>query len=337
VLAIEQDLSAQTSKKGNFAHPLAEGTDEQFPITNLCVSQGKWKVMNPQKRWILLGVAWTILFLHTFAASPTFASPQQPSDSITELVDRPDLPDQPRPQSEPPSQQGQAQQQQQQPLTQTDQKDGNNDPNEPITKSKTVTQNGPNDRLFWTLPNFLTVENAAQVPPLTAKEKFKLVTRGSFDYVEYPYIGFLSGISQAENSEPGYGQGAAGYAKRYGAAFADNTDENYWTGAILPSLLHDDPRYYQLGKGGFFHRVGYAVSRELITRTDSGHNTFNVSEVAGAAIAAGISNAYHPAGDRTLSNTVSVWWTQIGWDTVSTVVKEFWPDIRRALRKPKEQ
>ena len=192
-----------------------------------------------------------------------------------------------------------------------------------------------NDRLFWTLPNFLTVENAAQIPPLTTGQKFKVVARSSFDYVEYPYVGFLAAISQAQNSEPGYGQGAAGYGKRYGAAFADNTIENFMTGAVLPSLLRQDPRYYQLGKGGFWHRAGYSISRIFITRSDSGHNQFNVSEIAGAAISAGISNAYHPAGDRTVTNTMSVWWTQIGWDTVATVVKEFWPDIRRKVHKKK--
>jgi len=192
-----------------------------------------------------------------------------------------------------------------------------------------------NDRLFWTLPNFLTVENAGQIPPLTTGQKFKVVARSSFDPVEYPYVGFLAAISQAQNSEPGYGQGAAGYGKRYGAAFADNTIENFMTGAVLPSLLRQDPRYFQLGKGSFLHRAGYSISRIFITRTDSGHNQFNVSEIAGAAIAAGISNAYHPAGDRTVVNTMSVWWTQIGWDTVAIVVKEFWPDIRRKVHKKK--
>jgi hypothetical protein len=192
-----------------------------------------------------------------------------------------------------------------------------------------------NDRLFWTLPNFLTVENASQVPPLTSRQKFKVVARSSFDYVEYPYLGFLAGISQAENSEPGFGQGAAGYGKRFGAAFADNTIENFMVGAIVPSLLHQDPRYYQLGHGGFWHRAGYAVSRMFVTRTDAGNKQINCSEILGSAIAAGISNAYHPSGDRTLSNTMSVWGTQVGWDTVATVVKEFWPDIRRKFQKEK--
>jgi len=192
------------------------------------------------------------------------------------------------------------------------------------------------DRLFFTLPNFLTVENAGQIPPLTAGQKFKVVARSSFDYVEFPWYAFLAGISQAENSEPGYGQGAAGYGKRYGAAFADGTIENFWTSAILPSLLRQDPRFYQLGKGTFWHRTGYAVSRIFVTRTDSGHNQFNASEIFGSAIAAGISTySYHPQSDRTLSNTASVWGTQIGYDTITLVVKEFWPDIRRKISRKK--
>src|SRR5258708_3010121 len=146
-------------------------------------------------------------------------------------------------------------------------------------KNKTqADQSGTSkDRLFYTLPNFLTVENAGQIPPLTTGQKFKVVTRSSFDYVEFPWYGFLSGISQAENSEPGYGQGAAGYGKRYGAAFSDGTIEGFWTSAIFPSLLHQDPRFYQLGKAGFSHRTGYAVSRIFITRSDSGHSQFNAS------------------------------------------------------------
>jgi hypothetical protein len=186
-----------------------------------------------------------------------------------------------------------------------------------------------NDRIFGVLPNYLTVENARNIPPLTAKQKYAIVAKTTFDPVEYPYTAALAGISQAENSEPGYGQGALGYAKRFGSSFADNTDENFWTGAIIPSLTRQDPRYYQLGKGSFGHRAFYALSRIFVTRTDAGGSQFNVSEIAGSAISSGISNVYHPAGDRTFVNTMSVWGTQVGWDTVALELKEFWPDIRR--------
>jgi hypothetical protein len=191
-----------------------------------------------------------------------------------------------------------------------------------------------NDRLFFTLPNFLTLENANQVPPLTAGQKFKVVARSSFDYVQYPWYGFLAGISQAENSEPGFGQGAAGYGKRFGAATADGTIENFLTSAVFPSLLRQDPRFFQSGHGGFWHRTGYAMSRVIITRGDSGHSQANFSEIIGSALAAGISTySYHPRADRNVRNSVSVWGSQVGYDTVTYVVKEFWPDIRRKIRK----
>jgi len=221
------------------------------------------------------------------------------------------------------------------------------------TKQQNADQTGQSgtskDRLFFALPNFLTLENAGQVPPLSAKQKFAVVTRGSFDYVQLPWYLFLSAISQAEDSEPGYGQGWAGYGKRVGASFADGTIENFMTGAVFPVVLHQDPRYFQLGHGSFARRALYAASRNLITRTDSGKHQFNYSEVFGGALAASISTySYHPKShvfstpnppyyrfvpsDRTLSNTAKVWGTQYGYDTLTLVVKEFWPDVRRALK-----
>ena len=191
-----------------------------------------------------------------------------------------------------------------------------------------------NDRLFFTLPNFLTLENSSHVPPLGAGQKFKVVARSSFDPVQFVWYGFLSGISQAENSEPGFGQGWEGYGKRYGAALADGTIENFMTSAVLASVFRQDPRFFQSGQGGFAHRTGYAMSRILITRTDSGHEQFNVSEVLGSALSAGISTySYHPRSDRNIGNAASVWGSQIGYDTLTIVVKEFWPDIRRKLHK----
>jgi hypothetical protein len=205
-----------------------------------------------------------------------------------------------------------------------------------LTKSVQTQSNGTStDRLFFVLPNFLTLETA-QASPLSPHEKFKVVMQGAFDYVQYPWYALLSGISQAENSEPGYGQGSTGYAKRYGAAFADGTIESFMTGAILPSLLRQDPRYYQLGQGSFLHRASYSTSRLFLTRTDSGQAQFNFSETLGSAFAAGISTySYHPTADRTLANTLNVWATQVGYDALSNVAKEFWPDIRRKLRKKK--
>src|ERR1700722_11373452 len=111
------------------------------------------------------------------------------------------------------------------------------------------------DRLFWALPNFLTLENADQVPPLTSGQKFKVVGRSLIDPSEFVLVGVVAGLGQAANSDAAYGQGAQGYAKRYGASYADNAIENFMASAVLPSVLHQDPRYYQLGDGGFKKRV----------------------------------------------------------------------------------
>jgi hypothetical protein len=198
---------------------------------------------------------------------------------------------------------------------------------------KNDTQQGTSkDRLFYALPNFLTLENAGNVPPLTAGQKFKVITRASFDPVEYFWYGALAGISQWENSEAPYGQGAEGYGKRYGTAFADGTIENYFAGAIFPALLHQDPRYFQLGHGTFWHRTGYAISRIFVTRTDAGGEQFNFSEIFGSAMSAGISTySYHPHDERNIPNALSVWGSEVGYDTLTIVVKEFWPDLRKKL------
>jgi hypothetical protein len=204
--------------------------------------------------------------------------------------------------------------------------------------SQLQADQGTKDRLFFALPNFLSLENSAHVPPMTVKQKFQVSVRSSFDYVQYPWYGALAGISQARDSEPGYGQGAEGYAKRYASQFADGTIENFMVNAVVPSLLRTDPRYYQMGKGSVLKRTGYALSRLLITRTDSGHNTFNVGEIGGSFAAAAISTySYHPEADKTLSNTATVWGAQVGYDAIRIVLNEFWPDIRRKFHKDKSQ
>jgi hypothetical protein len=210
-----------------------------------------------------------------------------------------------------------------------------------------------NDRLFYTLPNFLTLEKSKQLPPMSAKDKFKVVALGTFDPVEYPWWGVLAAIGQAENSEKAFGQGWRAYAQRYGTVGGDSMVENFMVGAVFPSALHQDPRFYQSGKGGFFRRSGYAISRIFVTRGDSGHTQFNFSEIVGAYTAACISTyTYHPrstilstpsnprlfvASERTFDNTVSTWGTQLSLDTLTLVVKEFWPDIHRKMSKHKQQ
>jgi hypothetical protein len=190
------------------------------------------------------------------------------------------------------------------------------------------------DRLFWALPNFLSVDETENLPALTSGQKFKVVGRSLIDPSEFVLIGFVAGLGQASNSDPSYGQGAEGYGKRYATAYADNAIENFMASAVLPSLLHQDPRYYELGHGGFRRRTAHAISRIFITRSDSGQKQFNYSEVFGAGIAASISTySYHPSSDKNFGTVANVWATQIGWDAATYLLKEFWPDLRRRHHK----
>jgi hypothetical protein len=189
------------------------------------------------------------------------------------------------------------------------------------------------DRMFYVMPNYLTVQNETQVKPLTVGQKFKITAEGTFDPYEFVVVGILAGIRQADNSSPGFGQGAAGYGKRYAAGFADQAIGNIMVGGVFPSILKTDPRYFQLGKGGFGHRFGYALSRIAVARKDSGGHTFNFSEFLGNGTATAISTLYYPAQDRSASSSLSNWGTQLAVDALGNELKEFWPDIHRKLSK----
>ncbi len=192
------------------------------------------------------------------------------------------------------------------------------------------------DRIFFALPNLLTVENASSLPPLTTGQKFKTVAEGCFDPVEVAFMGIQAGIGQADNTNPTYGQGFSGYSKRFGTDYTDAIIGNFGTGAIFPTLLHQDPRYYQMGTGNVFHRFAHAALRVAITRSDSGKTQFNFSEVLGNGLAAGLSNAYHP-GPHTIASSTDVEGTQILLDAIGYELKEFWPDLHRLLTRGKRQ
>jgi hypothetical protein len=209
--------------------------------------------------------------------------------------------------------------------------------NNPAATAKHATPSQPqkDDRIFFALPNLLTVENASSMPRLTTGQKFKTVAEGCFDPVEVAFIGIEAGIGQMDNTNPTYHQGLIGYSKRFGTDYADAIIGNFGTGAIFPTLLHQDPRYYQMGKGNFFRRFGYAAIRVVVTRSDtSGKHEFNFSEFLGNGVAAGISNTYHPAPHTIASNT-NVLETQILMDALGYELKEFWPDLHRLLLRGK--
>jgi len=152
-------------------------------------------------------------------------------------------------------------------------------------------------RLMGVIPNFYTsyIYDAA---PLTWKQKFSLATRGTFDPVAMIGVGFAAAIEQANNSFPGYGQGAAGYSKRYAAKFVDGRSSDFLTHAVFPALFHQDPRYYYQGSGTVKSRLAHAVSSAFVTRSDGGRTVPNYSYLLGNMCAGALSNLYYPPGNR---------------------------------------
>jgi len=152
-------------------------------------------------------------------------------------------------------------------------------------------------RLVGFFPNFYTsyVYDAA---PLTAKQKFSLAAWGTFDPVAMIGVGLAAGIEQAGNTYAGYGQGAAGYSKRFAAKFVDGRSSDFLTHAVFPTLLHQDPRYYYQGSGSIKSRLGHAVRSAFFTRSDSGRTVFNSSYLLGDMSAGALSNLYYPKANR---------------------------------------
>ena len=211
-------------------------------------------------------------------------------------------------------------------------------PSAPTPSAPTAQANNPNDqfgkqpkRILGIIPNYRAVSANTQLPPLSFKGYFWLATQDTFDYSNFIFVGALAGINMAGKSQPTFGQGAEGFGKYYWHAFADGAIENYMTEAVVPLATKEDPRYYTMGKGGFFKRTGYAVSRLFITRANSGKSTFNLSEVVGAGAAAGIGNAYYPAQNNQWVKTYQRWGTQVALDGAFNVLKEFWPDVNQAI------
>jgi hypothetical protein len=187
-------------------------------------------------------------------------------------------------------------------------------------------------RMAGIIPNFNAVNNG-HAEPLTSGQKFHLFFKGSVDPYQFALAGVDAGIGQAENSNPGYNQGFKGFARRYGANYGDNVDGNFWGNAVLPSLLHQDPRYFRLGHGTIMHRALYSISTTIRTRGDNGHWQPGVSNLAGNLIGAAISNAYYPDDDRGLYPTLRRGLSVTYQGTIGGLLEEFYPDIADHYKK----
>ncbi len=167
----------------------------------------------------------------------------------------------------------------------------------PIELAQEQLEDQEKQRLFGVIPNFY-VSYAPHAMSLTPKQKFQLAWKSTIDPVSFGVTGVVAGVEQATDTLSGYGQGAQGYGKRYGAAYADLVTGTFIGGAIFPSLLKQDPRYFYKGTGSVRSRVLYAISMSVICRGDNGHWQPNYSGIMGSLASGGISNLYYPSTDR---------------------------------------
>jgi hypothetical protein len=181
---------------------------------------------------------------------------------------------------------------------------------------------------FGVLPNYRTAEGSQPYSPITVKQKFKIANDDTLDGPSFALAAFFSGLGQIENSNASFGQGVKGYAHRYGTGLADQIAGNYLTEAMMPSLLHQDPRYFRRGHGSILFRTGWAISRSFVARDNSGRWDFNYAEWLGNGMVASIGNAYYP-DNRGFVPTYQRMFTQVGTDSISQVMKEFWPDVKK--------
>ena len=177
-------------------------------------------------------------------------------------------------------------------------------------------------RLFGVIPNFYVtyVPNAA---PLNPKQKFQLAWKSVIDPVSFGLAAATAGIEQADNAYSGYGEGAQGYAKRLGASYADGFSGTFIGGAILPSLLKQDPRYFYKGTGTRKSRFLYAIANAVICKGDNGRWQPNYSNMLGTLAAGGISNLYYPASSRGVGLTFENAAIGIGGSAAVGVFQEF--------------
>ncbi|HEY3742686.1 MAG TPA: hypothetical protein VGL53_22725 [Bryobacteraceae bacterium] len=204
----------------------------------------------------------------------------------------------------------------------------------PATQSATPpegTAPAPLDkRIFAVLPNYRTADGNLPYEPISSKRKLWIGFKDSFDYPIFITSAIYSSFYQLQDSHPQFGQGMEGYAKRYLASSTDLVVGNFMSESIFPILLKEDPRYFAVGPayGGVWKRAGYALTRVLVCKTDTGKATFNYSEILGNSTAVALSNVYY-SDTRDARDAAQALGTQVATDALSNLLKEFWPDVKR--------
>jgi hypothetical protein len=209
-------------------------------------------------------------------------------------------------------------------------------PDAPVPKQEPTEQKheNPLEETFSILGrrSIFFPELAASRGPLSKKQKFELFADESAAPSRFLSSAVSAGIAQARDSLSGYGQKWSGYGKRFGSSIASGASTNFFGTFLLPSLLHTDPRYFVLLRGGAGYRIKYAISRIVITRTDAGGRTANWPGMIGPLLAESLATSYLPANEQTTTRTFKRYGVRIGFTAASNVVKEYWPTIFRGLR-----
>jgi hypothetical protein len=187
------------------------------------------------------------------------------------------------------------------------------------------------------LPNFNAsyIDNAV---PLTTGQKFRLMFSTEKDPATIGFSMFVALISQAQGGHDSYGGGIGGYGKRFGQNYADTFDGAFWGNAVLPSLWHQDPRYFRMGHGSVKGRIFYALSTNVRAKHDgTGKWEPNYSNLVGNVIAGGISNLYLPAGERGVGSTFESAALVTAEGGIGSMLEEFWPDYIHYLQRRKQR
>ncbi len=182
-------------------------------------------------------------------------------------------------------------------------------------------------RILGIMPNYRAVSAGVKPPPPTPGKVFRIATKQSFDYSAFVFVGLTSAIAEWDDSHPKLGKGVPGFWAYSWRGWVDKTDGNYWVVWALPSVLHEDERYYALGRGPVLKRLGYAVSRIVITPDYNGHETINGAELLGRGAAQLIGTTYYPSSDRTASALATKYGYALLRDAATNAFREVWPDI----------
>jgi len=187
-------------------------------------------------------------------------------------------------------------------------------------------------RMFGMIPDFQSSNQIGAVEkPLTAAQKFRIAAGDAFDISAHVGNLFQASLQQATDGQPNYGEGWGAFGKRFAAAEADQVSGSFLIYGILPTVFHEDPRYFRRGRGNAASRAWYAFSRTVITRNDDGRAEFNKSQVFGQLIANGISTSYYAPQNRTVNAVALNWAVDMGYSGAFNILSEFYPDLMNAV------